>query len=402
VVLTYPELRELASQSEKAVYEAGDLLFVQEEPGEDFFLIRRGTVEILAPTLLAVRERGELIGEMALVDSGRRSATARARTRVEVRRLGPAVINHLFLQHPELVRQLMRLIVGRLRTSQANLIAQVQRYRELASPQAGGVLGHYEVLGRLGKGGMGSVYRARSLVDGGIVALKVVETGESSRLLRERELLARLSHPHIVRVLDGGQHQGWLYLAMECIEGETLQGYVGSPWSVVKPLFAALCEALAFAHEHGVAHRDLKPANVMVDRAGVLKLVDFGLGQAGELERLTRTGRMVGTPTYFPPERLRGEDEGPAGDQYSLGVLLFELLAGRPPFVGEEAAHIFAQHLRSRPPDLRDLCAVPSEVAAAVRRMLAKNPHERFASVRAVLEAVDVGETSEQTGMFER
>ncbi len=399
--LTFRELRQLARQSEKAAYAEGELLFVQEEPGEDFFLIRRGAVEILAPTLLAVRGRGDLIGEMALIDSGRRSATARARTDVEVRRLGPAAVNHLFACHPELVRELTQYIVRRLRQTQANLVQQVQQYRELASPQSGGQLGPYEVLGKLGTGGMGSVYRARH-ADGSIVALKVVEGTAEDRLAREREVLQRLRHPHIVRVVGHGQHGAWLYLAMECVEGETLESWVPSPWKRVQPVFTALCEALAHAHEHGVAHRDLKPANVMVDRAGTVKLVDWGLGWAGELERLTRTGRMVGTPAYFPPERLRGEDEGPSGDQYSLGVLLFELLAGRPPFIGEEPARIFAQHLRSRPPDLRDLADVPLPVAAAVKRMLAKNPHERFPTVRECLSSLGAGVVSQETGFFER
>lgn len=400
----FSELRKLAAQAERKRFKAGEFLFHQDEPGEHLFVIRRGEVEILAPSLLCVRQRGEVIGEMALVDSGKRSASARARTEVEVRTLDQASVTSLFERYPVLMMRLMQMMTQRMRSS-------VDHFREKAGPQAGGRLGSYLLEGRLGRGGMGSVYAARHVDTQMAVALKVTEARQDERIRREAEVLSRLDHPHIVRVFEQGQEGEWFFLAMERVDGDTLDGWIrpgGLELAEALPLARALCEALHHAHQQGVMHRDIKPANVMVDLAGRVKLVDFGLGWAEQLNRVTLAGEMVGTPLYVPPERLvdQGAREGPAGDQYALGTVFFELLTGRPPFVGSEPLAVFAQHLRARPPELSEFRAdLPPALGKAIARMLAKKPAERFPTLLECWNAIEAGcaacaDTLEATGCF--
>jgi serine/threonine-protein kinase len=204
----------------------------------------------------------------------------------------------------------------------------------------------YEILGELGRGGMGVVYRARQAGLGRVVALKMILTGghagedERARLRAEAEAVARLSHPNIVQIFEVGEHDGLPFLALEFVAGGGLDcGLDGTPWPARRAAVLAetLARAVHAAHVGGVVHRDLKPANVLLTADGAPKVADFGLAKRldGGPAR-TRTGAVLGTPSYMAPEEAGGSKQvGPAADVYAVGAILYELLTGRPPFRGE-------------------------------------------------------------------
>ena len=247
--------------------------------------------------------------------------------------------------------------------------------------------GPYEVLGELGRGGLGVVYRARHPRTGGEVALKVLldpDPRGKARFQREARTAARLRHPGIVSVQDLGEEDGRPYLVMELVEGESLASRLRrGPLAEEEAarLGAELAEALACAHAAGVLHRDVKPANVLIDRTGRARLTDFGLAreQLEGAERLTRTGVMLGTPGYMAPEQMDDASRaGPPADVYGLGASLYQLLTGSPPFVMETLSSLVNAVL-NRPP------APPSVLRpgldARLDRLclacLAKDPAER-------------------------
>ena len=201
----------------------------------------------------------------------------------------------------------------------------------------------YEVEALLGRGGMGVVYKARHLRLNRLVALKMLITGayaalhERARFQREAEAVASLHHAHIVQVHDVGDHEGWPYFTMELLEGGSLaQALLGAPQPArqAAALVATLAEAIQVAHRGGIVHRDLKPANILLTADGTPKIVDFGLARHFDGEpALTLSGAWIGTPSYMAPEQFIGKAGtiGPAADIYALGVLLYEMLTGRPP-----------------------------------------------------------------------
>ncbi|MCO5167020.1 MAG: serine/threonine protein kinase [Planctomycetes bacterium] len=217
-------------------------------------------------------------------------------------------------------------------------------------PGAGAAVGPYVIEAAVASGGMGAVYRARRRDDGAVVALKLMGSDgagpeRARRFEREAELAARLRHPGIVRVHGAGVTGGQRYIAMDLIDGEPLSRLVGrlAPREAAR-LVAEVARAVEYAHAHGVIHRDLKPDNVLVRRDdGRPVVTDFGLAREVDGAALTRTGALVGTPTYMAPEQVRGEPATPATDVHALGVLLHEAITGRPPFErGELAALLVA------------------------------------------------------------
>jgi tetratricopeptide (TPR) repeat protein len=245
----------------------------------------------------------------------------------------------------------------------------------------------FELVAPIGQGGFGAVYRARRLRDGAPAAVKLAEAREPSaaiRLRREAEVLAAIGPPHVPRLLDSGDlASGAPYVAMELIDLPTLAERMAEqagPLAPVEvsPLALPLAGALAALHRGGFAHRDLKPENIFIgaDRA---VLIDFGLAQAssGELSsRLTEADQGVGSPYYMSPERCEGEPGGAASDVYALGVILFELVTGRPPFHGAEA-DIRVSHRLRRPPAASELAPAAAPLDAFLARCLAKSPPER-------------------------
>jgi serine/threonine-protein kinase len=266
----------------------------------------------------------------------------------------------------------------------------------------GQILADRYVLGeRLGSGGMARVYLAHDRVLDRAVAVKMlhddlVESEEvRARFLREARIFARLEHPNIVKIHDVVARDEGVAMVMELVDGVDLSKAVRTrlpmPTEQVVGILRPVLDALAAAHAQGVVHRDVKPGNVLLGRDGRVKLSDFGIAKVvGGDTHLTRTGEFLGTPTYIAPEQATGEDFGPAVDQYALGVTFYELLTGRPPYIGPTPLAVLSAILRGGHPDIRTLNErIPEPVASVVGRMLARAPEERYPSLEAAGEAFD-------------
>jgi serine/threonine protein kinase/beta-lactam-binding protein with PASTA domain len=250
--------------------------------------------------------------------------------------------------------------------------------------------GRYRVLGRLGVGGMATVYLAEDSSLGRKVALKVMaeryaEDGEFvERFRREAQAAARLNHPNIIAVYDRGEADGRPYIAMEYLQGRTLKQVIQAEGPLPPERAIAIAmqvlAGLRYAHEHGVVHRDVKPHNVLVGDDGRIKVTDFGIAHAGD-PQMTEVGSIVGTAQYLSPEQARGRSVGAQTDIYSLGVVLYEMLAGRVPFEGDSSVAIAMQHVSDHPPPLRSLVPdVPESLALVVAHAMLKDPAQRYGS----------------------
>ncbi|HEU4761630.1 MAG TPA: serine/threonine-protein kinase [Gemmatimonadales bacterium] len=266
--------------------------------------------------------------------------------------------------------------------------------------------GQYEVEREIGKGGNARIFLARQ-PGGEPVALKILHpellvSVAADRFLREIKLASQLDHPHIAHLLDSGERDWLVYYVMTFVEGATLREFLSQRGrlSVGDTLRLAdhLLDALEHAHGHGIIHRDVKPENVVVSPGGAV-LLDFGIARAvwaSGSDRLTRSGIAVGTSTYMSPEQITALKEiDLRSDLYSLACVLFECLAGQPPFVHRNEAVVLQMHLNQPAPDLRTLQpGIPAELAAGIGRALAKAPEERWqtaAAMRDALAAVMVG-----------
>lgn len=251
----------------------------------------------------------------------------------------------------------------------------------IATPQRGEVIdGRFVLEEPLGQGGMGIVYRARDRRLERTVALKFLspeaagDEKASPRFFREAQAAAALNHANICTIYDVCQSEGHTSIAMEYVEGQTLKQMLAQRSILVADAVGYALQAAAglqAAHEAGIVHRDIKPANLMVNRRGQIKILDFGLAQLGGVSHITQTGMAVGTVAYMSPEHLRGEVADHRSDQWSLGVVLYELLTGRRPFPGDHFATIIRSILDDAPEPLRAWRAdVPEALAALVLRML--------------------------------
>lgn len=258
--------------------------------------------------------------------------------------------------------------------------------------QAGTIVGAYEIVGSLGAGGMGEVYRARDARLGRDVALKVLrpalaaESSYLARFEREARIVAALNHANIVTLHDIGREQGTTYMVTELVDGVSLHG-VRLPLRKVIDVGAQIAEALAAAHAAGVTHRDIKPQNVMLTRDGRVKLLDFGIARPGDAApsvgtTLVETAdhAIVGTWGYMAPEQVLGEEVDWRADIFALGAVLHELLSGSPPFARKTATEVMAATLNAEPPELP--ASVPPQLRDIVHRCLEKSPAERFQSAR--------------------
>jgi tetratricopeptide (TPR) repeat protein len=251
----------------------------------------------------------------------------------------------------------------------------------------------YEVVGLLGRGGMGVVYRAVHLPLKRVVALKMIRAGahagaeRRARFQREAEAAARLQHPNIVQIYEVGEHDGLPYLALEFVEGGSLDRKLGGapqPPGEAARLVETLARAMEAAHAQGVVHRDLKPANVLLTRDGVPKVTDFGLAKRLDVDRgQTQQGEILGTPSYMAPEQGLGKPDGidPRADVYALGAVLYEMLTGRPPFRAETQFDTVLMVLTEEPvPPRRLQPKVPTDLETICLKCLQKGPRKRYAS----------------------
>ncbi len=254
-------------------------------------------------------------------------------------------------------------------------------------------LGEYEILAELGRGGMATVYLAHDLALDRKVAIKVLAPalllmgeGMVERFKREARTAAALSHPHIIPIYAVKEREHVLYFVMKYVQGRALDSIIRDvgtlPIPMVQTILAHAGDALGYAHRHGVIHRDIKSANLMLDEDGWAVITDFGIAKVVQAEGLTMTGVTVGTPTYMSPEQCETRDVTGASDQYSLGVVAYEMLTGRLPFRGESTMAVMYAHFNERPrpvAELRPDC--PPNLAAGVMRMLEKDPARRWPSM---------------------
>ena len=249
-------------------------------------------------------------------------------------------------------------------------------------------IGKYRVVGKIGQGAMGEVYKAHDPLLNRYVALKTIapslatDPDFQARFKREAQSAAQLNHPNIVTVFDFGEEAGLTYMAMELLEGLDLReairrralGHFGRKMEVMQQL----CEGLAFAHAHGVVHRDLKPGNIKIQPSGHVKILDFGLARLGASE-ITRTGTVMGTPHYMSPEQVRGEKADARSDVFSLGALFYEILSGHRAFEADSVHQVLQAILEKEPEPLRRRAPdTPPALAAVTERALAKSPSGRF------------------------
>ncbi|OYD07565.1 protein kinase domain-containing protein [Paludifilum halophilum] len=259
--------------------------------------------------------------------------------------------------------------------------------------------GRYQIIERVGGGGMAVVYKAKDLILERYVAVKVMnqslshDEGFIRRFNREAKAAGSLSHPNVVNVYDVGCEQSTHYMVMEYIEGESLMERILDrgriPAEEAVKIAEQVCEGLAHAHENGIVHRDIKPHNIMATRDGRYKLTDFGISRLSNSSTITQTGSVMGSVHYFSPEQAQGHEIGQGSDIYSMGIVLYEMVTGRLPFDGEEAVAIALKHLKESVPDPREINPdIPEGICQIIFRAMEKDVHRRFHSVREMKEAL--------------
>jgi serine/threonine-protein kinase len=269
----------------------------------------------------------------------------------------------------------------------------------MGAARVGKTLGNFRILECLGSGGSGMIWKAEDSSLGRVVALKALRAElatnpeMSQRFREEARTLARLSHANVASLYSLIEDDDGLFLVLEYVEGNTLAALLATsgplPLDTAFALFHQVLDGVGHAHEAGVVHRDLKPANLMVDARGRLKVMDFGIARVTGAARTTHHGKLVGTPEYMSPEQVRGEDATIRSDVYSLGILLFEMVTGRPPFRAAASFELMRAQVEDAPPDPRSLRPeLEPRVAAAILRALAKRPADRFAGVRELQDAL--------------
>ena len=265
-------------------------------------------------------------------------------------------------------------------------------------------IGRYQIVGELGRGAMGVVYRALDPSIGREVAIKTIRLGDLSnaeqrgkqreRLFREARSAGILSHPGIVTIYDMAEQDDLAYIAMEYVSGQTLEQLLSAK-DPIEPAFLSsllrqIAVALDYAHHKGIVHRDIKPANIIVTEAGVSKIADFGIAKISAADQLTQTGLIVGTPNYMAPEQVQGKQVDGFADQYSLAVMSYEMFTGEKPFVAEHLTTLVYQIVcEAAPPAQRLNPTLGSQIEAVLQRGLSKQKESRFPSCTAFIDALE-------------
>jgi serine/threonine protein kinase len=262
-------------------------------------------------------------------------------------------------------------------------------------------IGGCEILGQLGGGGLGSVYKARQISMGRVVALKVLhkkwmkDEEFKKRFLLEARLAGRLSHQNLIQVYDVGREKESYYFSMEYIDGETIEQMVDRDGPIPVPraleIIIQILRAITYIARHKIVHRDIKPGNIMLTRGGVAKLADFGFVKSKFDPLLSTEGEVLGTPDYISPEQALGQpDIDFRSDVYSLGATLYHMLSGRPPF-GGTSSEVMQKHIKEDPPDPREFVKeLPEPVVHLLKKMMEKNPEDRCQSTQEVFEDIEL------------
>ncbi|WP_273361410.1 serine/threonine-protein kinase [Simplicispira suum] len=353
----------------------------------------QGKLDAAFEKLRQLPAQGDVLGDLYYLGKGyeRKHAYAQARD----------VFAHLVAQAPKYRNAAAHL-------KRANRLAEVAEHAQALSPGAKKRsapqapanpkrLGRYEIDGELGRGSMGKVYAARDPVIGRTVALKTLALSSEfeghalvdarARFFREAQSAGRLQHPHIVAIYDAGDEDGLVWIAMERLQGHDLSQFSQAAnllaVPVVLDIAARVAEALDYAHQHQVVHRDIKPSNILYDAASdSVKVTDFGIARITDNSR-TKTGLVLGTPSFMAPEQIAGHKADGRCDLYALGVTLYQLLTGSLPLRGESMSALMHAIAHQTAPDIRSLRAeLPETVAAIVARALEKNPAARFQTGR--------------------
>ena len=260
-------------------------------------------------------------------------------------------------------------------------------------------LGKYEIISEIGRGAMGSVYKARDPLIDRLVALKTITGGSSAqsnlldRFYQEARSAGALQHPNIVTIYELGHEKNTPFIAMEYLEGESLDRMIEQkqvlPLSVKLGYIVRVCDALAYAHHHNVVHRDVKPANIMVTKEGVVKVVDFGIARLTDMS-MTQPNMMIGSRAYMSPQLYKGERADARSDIWAVGVTLYELLASRRPFVGDSEAELMFHIIYEEPENLQSLSPdCTDDLVPIVAKLLAKKSDDRYQSMEDVLHAIE-------------
>ena len=372
-------LTTLQEAMEPATFADGAIVLAQGAIGEEMFVLERGGVHVVVRDDLGTvlfqtdLEAPALVGEMALVTREPRTATVTARGEVLAHRIRKAVLDDLFARQPQAASFLTALVGERL--------METHGIRKV---------GKYEVVGRLGSGGVATVFEARHPGLGRSVALKmlshalVYDRNFAEHFGREGQIVAGLTHDNIVRVLDTEEAYGTRFIVMEKLTGELLEALIRRreelDWFVVRRILAEIASALAYSHEQGLIHRDVKPANVFMTETRRVKLLDFGIAVPMGVPT-EQDGKVVGTPFYMSPEQILGLPLDGRADLYSLGILAYELCTNELPFWGETVQEVFTMHLNQETPDPRRLEPdLPDDLVEFIRTSTAKDPTRRFAS----------------------
>ncbi len=261
--------------------------------------------------------------------------------------------------------------------------------------------GRYEIVGELGRGAMGVVYKATDPVIGRAVAVKTIKLSEEGTGLSRPELLSRfqtearaaglLTHPNIVVVFDAGEEEGLYYITMELVEGKSVQLLLDAghafPLPRVLRIMEQTCSALHFAHERNVVHRDIKPANIMLTGDDTVKVTDFGTAKILQFGTVQQTAHVMGTPSYMSPEQVKGRAVDGRSDIFSLGVMLYEMITGEKPFPGQSITTVIYKIVNEEPVPPRQINpSIHPGISAAVMKALAKEPEDRYQTCREMLE----------------
>lgn len=364
-------------------FAAGQTMLKQGDTGDDMFVLENGSMRIIVRgsqneiVFQRVISAPAIFGEMALITKEPRTASITAEDTALCLRITKQSVTELFKRDPNTATFLTRLVGERL--METSSIRKV---------------GKYEITGRLGSGGVATVFEARHPTLGTPVALKmlshalVFDESFASLFAEEARLVAQLTHENIVRVLDTEQAYGTQFIVMEKLTGDLLESLIdnGSPldWPNVRRILREICDALAYSHAQGLIHRDIKPANVFLLADGKVKILDFGIAThtgGKDNKEAGKQQKIMGTPYYMSPEQICNETLDGRADLYCLGILAFELIARSLPFDGDTLDELLGCHISKPIPDLRLIVpGVPEDLVEFVERAAAKRPGDRFAS----------------------